>query len=289
MDNLATGFLHNISPFESNPKFEFLQADIRDLEACLAACEGMDLICHQAALGSVPRSIHDPITTHAVNITGTLHIFHAAVQKSISRIVFAASSSTYGDSPYLPKVEDQIGKPLSPYAVTKLVNELYADVFAKTYGLSYIGLRYFNIYGPNQDPSGAYAAVIPLFIKAALEGQSPTIHGNGSNSRDFTFVGNAVEANLKALFLDPAQHPAALNQIYNIACGEQATLTQLWEAICTATGTNMPAIYGPERKGDIPHSLADISKAQKLLSYEGHIKLREGLKKAVDWYREKKE
>ncbi|MBK8622137.1 MAG: SDR family oxidoreductase [Saprospiraceae bacterium] len=282
LDNLATGFRKNLSEFEGNPKFEFLEGDIRDFDTCLKACEGIDLVSHQAALGSVPRSIKDPLTTHEVNITGTLHIFQAALQQGVKRVVFAASSSTYGDSPGLPKVEDKIGKPLSPYAVTKYVNELYADVFARTYGIEYIGLRYFNVYGPKQDPNGAYAAVIPLFFKAALENKAPTINGDGTNSRDFTFVDNAVEANLLSLFTDKQE---AVNQIYNVACGERTSLNQLWELICDVAGCTQKANHGPNRDGDIPHSLADVGKAKELLGYTGRILLKEGLKTSFIFYK----
>ncbi|MFZ1705211.1 MAG: SDR family oxidoreductase [Saprospiraceae bacterium] len=282
LDNLETGFLKNIAPFIPNPKFEFLEGDIRDYNMCLKACEGIHLISHQAALGSVPRSIKDPLTTNDVNITGTLNIFNAAVQKKVKRVVFAASSSTYGDSPGLPKVEDKIGRPLSPYAVTKYVNELYADVFAKTYGVEFIGLRYFNVFGPKQDPNGAYAAVIPLFFKAALENKPPTINGDGNNSRDFTYVDNAVEANILALFTG---NQAAVNQIYNVACGEQTNLNQLWDMICEVTECKMQANHGPNRDGDIPHSLADIEKAGRLLNYQGKIKIKDGLQRSIDFYK----
>ncbi|MBK8547491.1 MAG: SDR family oxidoreductase [Saprospiraceae bacterium] len=281
IDNLATGFRKNLSEFEENPKFEFLEGDIRNFETCLKACEGMDLVSHQAALGSVPRSIKDPLTTHEVNITGTLNIFQAALQQGVKRVVFAASSSTYGDSPGLPKVEDKIGKPLSPYAVTKYVNELYADVFARTYGIEYIGLRYFNVFGPKQDPNGAYAAVIPLFFKAALEKKAPNINGDGTNSRDFTFVDNAVEANILSLFTDSKE---AVNQIYNVACGERTSLNQLWDMICEVTECRLSANHGPNREGDIPHSLAYVGKAKKLLAYEGKYLLKEGLEKAFIYY-----
>lgn len=281
LDNLATGFRKNLTEFENHPSFEFMEGDIRDFDTCLKACEGIDLISHQAALGSVPRSIKDPLTTNDVNITGTLNIFFAAVQQKVKRVVFAASSSTYGDSPGLPKVEDKIGKPLSPYAVTKYVNELYADVFAKTYGLEYIGLRYFNVFGPKQDPNGAYAAVIPLFFKAALENKAPTINGDGNHSRDFTFVANAVEANLLSLF---TENEMAINQIYNVACGERTSLNQLWEMICQVTGCDVNAIHGPNRAGDIPHSLADVSKAKEKLGYIGGINLKTGLKHSLSWY-----
>lgn len=281
LDNLSTGFLRNLAEFVDDPRFEFIEGDIRDVETCLTACADIDLISHQAALGSVPRSIKDPLTTNAVNISGTLNIFHAAVEKGVKRVVFAASSSTYGDSKELPKVEDKIGKPLSPYAVTKYVNELYADVFSKTYNLEYIGLRYFNVFGPKQDPNGAYAAVIPLFFKAALEGQSPIINGDGSTSRDFTYVENAVEANILGLFTDNTQ---AINQIYNVACGDQTSLNELWDMIKAITGTRVEAIYGPGRAGDIEHSLADVGKARFLLNYNCKIEVKEGIQKALHFY-----
>ncbi len=281
LDNLATGFKHNITSFLDHPKFEFFEGDIRDFNTCLKATEGIHLISHQAALGSVPRSIKDPITTNAVNIDGTLNIFNAAVENKVKRVVFAASSSTYGDSQGLPKVEHIIGKPLSPYAVTKYVNELYADVFAKTYDFQYIGLRYFNVYGPKQDPNGAYAAVIPLFFKSALEGSGPIINGDGTNSRDFTYVDNAVEANILGLFTEKTE---AINQVYNIACGERTTLNELWQNIKSVTNCKVDATHGPNRSGDIPHSLASIDKAQKLLEYTGKVKLKEGLVKAFEFY-----
>lgn len=281
LDNLSTGFLHNIQEFFNNPKFEFIEGDIRGFDTCLKATEGIQLITHQAALGSVPRSIKDPITTNEVNIGGTLNIFNAAVQNKVKRVVFAASSSTYGDSQGLPKVEHIIGKPLSPYAVTKYVNELYADVFARTYDFEYVGLRYFNVYGPKQDPNGAYAAVIPLFFKAALDGIGPIINGDGTNSRDFTFVDNAVEANILALF---SENREAINQVYNVACGERTNLNELWSNIKLITNSNAEATHGPNRSGDIPHSLASIDKAQSLLNYTGKIKLKEGLERAFEFY-----
>lgn len=283
LDNMSTGFMRNIEPFLGHDRFEFVKGDIRDFATCMQACADMDLVSHQAALGSVPRSINDPLTTNAVNISGTLNIFTAAKEHGIKRVVFAASSSTYGDNPELPKVEDRIGKPLSPYAVTKLVNELYADVFSKTYDFSYIGLRYFNVFGPRQDPNGAYAAVVPLFFKAALEGVAPVINGDGSNSRDFTFIANAVRANLLALF---TENPEAINNIYNVACGEQTDLNHLWTNICEITDRRIKAIHGPGRAGDIPHSLANISKSGRLLGYMGEIKIREGLEKAWIWYQQ---
>lgn len=282
LDNLSTGFMHNISEYFSHPKFEFIKGDIRDFSTCRSTTENIDLISHQAALGSVPRSIKDPLTTNAVNIDGTLNIFQAAIDNNVKRVVFAASSSTYGDNQGLPKVEDKIGKPLSPYAITKFVNELYAEIFAKTYDFQFIGLRYFNVFGPKQDPNGAYAAVIPLFFKAAIENQSPTINGDGSNSRDFTYVDNAIEANIKALFTD---NPNAVNQIYNVACGEQTNLNELWSYIQEITKCNRDANHGPNRSGDIPHSLASIDKAQKLLRYTGKIKMKDGLKRAFEFYK----
>ena len=280
-DNLATGFLKNLDDIMTNPKFEFIEGDIRDVEACRAAMKDIHLVSHQAALGSVPRSVKDPLTTNAVNINGTLNIFNAAYELGIKRVVFAASSSTYGDSEGLPKVEDKIGNPLSPYAVTKLVNELYAGVYARVYGLEYIGLRYFNVFGPKQDPNGAYAAVIPLFFKAALENERPVINGDGEHSRDFTYVDNAVEANILALFTEDVQ---AINQIYNVACGERTSLNELWNNINAITNTSIPAIYGPNRAGDIAHSLADITKARQLLGYSAAIKVKEGLEKSFNWY-----
>lgn len=283
LDNFATGHRHNIASFLSHPKCELIEGDIRNMSTCLKVMKGIDRVCHQAALGSVPRSIKDPLTTHEVNMTGTLNIFKAAEEHQVSRVVFAASSSTYGDSQGLPKVEDHIGKPLSPYAVTKYANELYADVFARTYGISYIGLRYFNVFGPKQDPDGAYAAVIPLFFKAALHKRAPVINGDGLHSRDFTYVDNAVEANVLSLF---TEEPQALNQIYNIACGERTTLNQLWQMISEITQSDVAPIHGPARAGDIPHSLASIDKAVRLLGYTGQVKLKEGLRKSFPFYTE---
>ncbi|MCB0653616.1 MAG: SDR family oxidoreductase [Saprospiraceae bacterium] len=281
-DNLSTGNLANLHPYMDRNDFEFVKGDIRDYEACLKVCEGMDKISHQAALGSVPRSVEDPLTTNAVNITGTLNIFTAAKEQGIERVVFAASSSTYGDSPALPKVEENIGKPLSPYAITKVVNEQYADVFARLYSFRYIGLRYFNIFGPKQDPNGSYAAVIPLFMKAAITGKPPTINGDGSFSRDYTYVDNAVQANVLSLF---TKEEKALNQVYNIACGERTTLNELWGYIREIIGCPLDALYGPERAGDIPHSLADVSKAIQLLGYQPLVKVEDGLENSLKWYK----
>ena len=282
LDNLATGFKKNLVAFDGNPRFEFLKGDIRDFSTCMKACEGMNRISHQAALGSVPRSINDPITTNAVNIGGHLNILTAAKESGVDRVIYAASSSTYGDSKGLPKVEDKIGKPLSPYAITKYVNELYAENFHKLYGLDTVGLRYFNVFGPQQDPSGAYAAVIPLFFKAALEGRAPTINGDGSFSRDFTYVENTVQANIRGLF---TENKAALNEVYNIAFGKRTSLNELWAAIKESTNTPVNPTYGPERDGDVPHSLADISKARTLLDYEPKYSVAEGLAMANDWYK----
>lgn len=285
LDNLATGSLDNITGLEADPRFVFEEGDIRDYDTCVRMCQGVDAVCHQAALGSVPRSINDPITTHAVNITGTLNIFNAAREAGVGRVVYAASSSTYGDHPGLPKVEDRIGNPLSPYAVTKLVNELYASVFARTYGMSLIGLRYFNVFGPGQNPDGPYAAVVPLFVRAVLRNEAPRINGDGLHSRDFTFVDNAVQANLLAL---TTTNPEALNQVYNVACGEQTCLNDLFENIKELAGSDLVPFYGPERPGDVKHSLADITKARNLLGYDPQVSVRAGLKLTLEWYRRKR-
>ena len=282
LDNLATGLQQNINELSGNKKFRFVEGDIRDFETCLQACEGVDVISHQAALGSVPRSISDPLTTNNVNITGTLNIFTAAKEKNVKRVVYAASSSTYGDHPGLPKVEDQIGKPLSPYAVTKYVNELYAQVYANLYKLDLIGLRYFNIFGPRQNPKGPYAAVIPLFLKALVENKPPVINGDGAHSRDFTFVDNAVQANIAAMFTDNAK---AVNQVYNIACGQQTSLLELFNALKQQAKSSLDPVFGPERAGDVKHSLADISKAKNLLGYSPSVSVQEGLKITFDWYK----
>ena len=281
-DNLATGSLDNLSEFASNQKFEFVEGDIRNYHSCLQVSKDVDLISHQAALGSVPRSINDPLTTNDVNITGTLNIFTAAKENKVKRVVYAASSSTYGDHPDLPKVEDKIGNPLSPYAVTKLVNELYAKVYANVYGMELIGLRYFNVFGPKQNPKGAYAAVIPLFAEAILNNQSPIINGDGTIFRDFTFVANAVQANVLALF---TENNNALNQVYNIAYGEKTSLLQLVEMINKIVGKNIQPAHRENRKGDIPKSLADISKAKKLLNYYPQFSVEQGLQKTMEWYK----
>jgi len=280
MDNLLTGSYDNIAHHSENPKFQWMQADIRDMESCQKACEGIDKVCHQAALGSVPRSINDPVTTNSINISGTLNVFEAARQAGIKRVVYAASSSTYGDHPDLPKQEDKIGNPLSPYAVTKLVNEQYAKVFGSLYGMELIGLRYFNIFGPRQSPKGPYAAVIPLFIQAFLNDQSPKINGDGSFSRDFTYVDNAVQANVKALFTEEQQ---AVNQVYNIACGGTTSLNQMVASLQRLTGKSIPALLGPTRLGDIPHSMAAIEKAKSHLNYQPEVLFEEGLERTLKW------
>lgn len=282
LDNLATGSLKNIEEPLSSSRFEFIEGDIRDYKTCLLACEGIDYISHQAALGSVPRSIADPLTSNEVNITGTLNIFTAAKEQKVKRVVYAASSSTYGDHPGLPKVEDRIGNPLSPYAVTKYVNELYAKVYADLYGMELIGLRYFNIFGPRQNPQGPYAAVIPLFVKALLKNKQPTINGDGSHSRDFTYVQNAVQANIAAMFVEDKK---AVNQIYNIACGAQTTLLELYNALKKHADSKLEPVMGPIRAGDVKHSLANIDKARTNLGYNPGISVEEGLERTFTWYK----
>ncbi|MBD1396941.1 SDR family oxidoreductase [Pontibacter sp. JH31] len=282
LDNFATGSHNNIEEFKSNPAFELLVGDIRDLETCKRALEGADYVSHQAALGSVPRSINDPITSNDVNISGFLNMLVAARDTGVKRLVYAASSSTYGDHPGLPKVEDKIGNPLSPYAVTKYVNELYASVFSKTYDFHTIGLRYFNVFGPKQNPNGPYAAVIPLFIEAAIESKASYINGDGETSRDFTFVENAVQANVKALLTTGINK----HEVINIAFGERTTLNQLWNRIINIAGITLSPEYREERKGDVRHSLADISKANELIGYKPEFSVLEGLGIAYSWYEE---
>jgi UDP-N-acetylglucosamine 4-epimerase len=282
LDNLATGSSKNLDDFAGHNKFEFIEGDIRQFNTCLQASESIDVISHQAALGSVPRSIKDPLLTNEVNITGALNVFTAAKEKNIKRVVYAASSSTYGDHQGLPKVEHKIGNPLSPYAVTKYVNELYAGVYASLYNVQFIGLRYFNIFGPRQSPQGPYAAVIPLFIKAILENKPPLINGDGSNSRDFTFVANAVQANIAAIFTERSE---AVNEVYNVACGEQTSLLQLFDALKKEAGSSLQPAYGPDRPGDVKHSLADVSKAKSILGYNPSVSVQEGLRTTFDWYK----
>ena len=274
IDNLSTGFIDNIKDVINNEKFEFFEEDIRSIESCTKAVETMDMICHQAALGSVPRSIKDPITTNAVNIDGFLNIITAAQKEGIRKIVYASSSSVYGDNATMPKKEDNTGNVLSPYAVTKSVNEQYASVFMSIYGMQPIGLRYFNIFGANQSPQGAYAAVIPLFINAIKSNISPVINGDGSISRDFTHVSNAVNANLLALF---SENPETYGQVYNIACGAKTSLIELFDLLKSAANSDLVPIFGSERIGDIKHSLADITKANKHLQYYPTMDIKEGI------------
>jgi UDP-N-acetylglucosamine/UDP-N-acetylgalactosamine 4-epimerase len=281
LDNFSTGSYSNIEAFQDNPAFELIEGDIRDLEACRRALKDIDYVSHQAALGSVPRSINDPITTNEVNINGFLNILVAARDEGVKRFVYAASSSTYGDHPGLPKIEEEIGKPLSPYAVTKYVNELYAQVFSKTYDFHSIGLRYFNIFGPRQNPNGAYAAVIPLFIQSAINKQAPSINGDGETSRDFTFVENAIQANMKAMLLKDV----VKSEVVNIAYGERTTLNELWNNICKLADLEMTPVYRDERKGDVKHSLANIEKASQLLKYKPEFSVSQGLAISYEWYK----
>ena len=281
LDDLSNVYYENIEEFIGHPKFEFIKGDIYDYQTCLKASKGIDKISHQAALGSVPRSIENPMRSTEVNILGTVNVMHAAVENSVERIILACSSSTYGDSDELPKVEERIGKPLSPYAVTKFSIEQYANVFQKCYGLNYIGLRYFNIFGPKQNPDNPYAAVIPIFCQAFIDGKRPTINGDGFHSRDFTYVANAVQANERALF---AENKEALNEIYNVACNDRVSLNEMVETLREISGDDIEPIYGPERLGDVKHSEADISKIQNRLGYEPEIFFKEGLKKVYEWY-----
>lgn len=287
LDNLSTGFYDNIKHLKEHPDFTFIEGDIRDVDVCKNAVSGCEYVLHQAALGSVPRSINDPITTNDVNIGGFLNMLVAAKEEKVKRFIFAASSSTYGDSKISPKEEDKIGKPLSPYAITKYVNELYADVFHKTYGLDYIGLRYFNVFGQRQTPDGAYAAVIPKFVSQFMNGEAPVINGDGSFSRDFTYIKNVIHMNERAL---QTNNPEALNQIYNTAFGTTTSLNELVELLKNELYAydnnikNIAPVYGPERKGDIPHSLASIDKAKTLLEYNPVYSIKDGIKESIKWY-----
>jgi UDP-N-acetylglucosamine 4-epimerase len=282
VDNLSTGDIRNISPLLSNSKLEFLRADIRFYKECEIAVAGMDLICHQAAIGSVPRSIDNPLYSHDNNVNGFLNIIEAGKNAGIKKVVYASSSSVYGDSPDLPKIESKIGKPLSPYAATKYINELYAEVYAKCYGMSFTGFRYFNVFGPRQNPNGPYAAVIPLFVSAALSSKSPIINGDGTITRDYTFVKNVVKANVNALL---KEQESSGSEIFNIACGKTITLNKLWEIILEITGESILATHVPQRKGDILQSLADISKAEEKLFYSDLIQLHKGLIETINWYK----
>ena len=287
LDNFATGKMENLVPFVGNRKFKLIVGDIRDLECCRRAVDGVDYVLHEAALGSVPRSIKDPMTTTAVNILGFVNMLYAAQEARVKRFVYAASSSTYGDSGTLPKVEDKIGNPLSPYAITKYVDELYAGNFHDLYGIDTIGLRYFNVFGRRQDPFGAYAAVIPKFVIALMKHESPVINGDGSYSRDFTYIDNVIQANQLALLADK---PDAVNTVYNVAFGERTTLNELFTSLRENLARFDPEIarvevkYGPTRAGDIPHSLASIEKAQKLLGYAPEFSVKRGIKVAAEWY-----
>ena len=287
LDNFATGHLHNLNGVINNLNFTLIEGDIRNLSDCQKAVEGVDYVLHQAALGSVPRSINDPITSNDVNVSGFLNMLVAARDAKVKRFVYAASSSTYGDSQGLPKVEEVIGKPLSPYAITKYVNELYAEIFSKTYGLETVGLRYFNVFGRKQDPNGAYAAVIPKFVQQFMRYESPVINGDGLHSRDFTYIDNVIQMNELAMTTSNSE---AINTVYNTAFGDRTTLTQLThflkEYLTTfdAKIADVEVLHGPNRAGDIPHSLASIEKAKRLLGYNPQFSIQEGLKEAVAWY-----
>jgi len=287
LDNFASGHRHNIKDIITNPNFQLIEGDIRNPQDCNNAVQGVDYVLHQAALGSVPRSIKDPVTTNEVNVSGFLNMLVAARDANVKRFVYAASSSTYGDSQGLPKVEDVIGKPLSPYAITKYVNELYAEIFSRSYGLETIGLRYFNVFGRKQDPNGAYAAVIPLFVKQFMNYESPVINGDGNFSRDFTYIDNVIQMNELAM---TTQNPEAINTVYNTAFGDRTTLNKLAGylkenlAEFDSKIMNVTIVNGPNRDGDIPHSLASIEKAKKLLGYSPKFNIEKGLNEAVKWY-----
>jgi UDP-N-acetylglucosamine/UDP-N-acetylgalactosamine 4-epimerase len=287
LDNFATGKRENLTDALNHPGFTFIEGDIRNMDACRKAVAGCGYVLHQAALGSVPRSIADPMTTTNVNIGGFVNMLYAAKEAGVKRFVYASSSSVYGDHPGLPKVEEQTGKPLSPYAITKLANELFAENFSKIYGIETIGLRYFNVFGRRQDPDGAYAAVIPKFVKQLMQHESPVINGDGEYSRDFTYIDNVVQMNLLAML---TTHPEAVNQVYNTAYGDRATINQLVEWLKEFLAEYDPEIgkvavkHGTVRDGDVPHSLAGIEKAERLLGYKPEYNLREGLKLACEWY-----
>ena len=284
LDNLATGLQSNVDLFKDNPAYEFMMGDIRDVADCARACDGIDYVSHQAALGSVPRSVKDPVTSNEVNASGFLNMITAAKDAAVKTFVYASSSAVYGDEPNLPKVETRIGNPLSPYAVTKKSNELYADVFAKLYGMKVLGFRYFNIFGPRQDPNGPYAAVMPLFVDGIINGKPVYINGDGEQTRDFTYVDNAVQANIRGML---AENDAAFGQVYNIAVGENFSVNFLYTSIRALLGLQHEATYREERAGDIRNSLADISKAQSLLGYQPTDRFEDGLKKTVDFFKER--
>ena len=287
LDNFATGHRHNIQHLLANENFTLIEGDIRNYSDCKKAVDTVDYVLHQAALGSVPRSIMDPITTNDVNVSGFLNMLSAAKDANVKRFIYAASSSTYGDSESLPKVEEIIGKPLSPYAITKYVNELYADIFSKTYGIETIGLRYFNVFGRKQDSNGAYAAVIPKFVMQFMKHESPIINGDGNYSRDFTYIDNVIQMNELAML---TQNPEAINAVFNTAFGDRTTLNDLIKNLQAELSefdskiAEVKIIYGPNRAGDIPHSLASIDKAKRLLGYSPKFSMQEGLKESVKWY-----
>lgn len=283
LDNLSNGFERNIKPYLSHPAFEFVQGDITNFDTCKKVCEGIDIITHQAALGSVPRSIKDPIATHNANATGFIHMLTAAKDAGVERFIYASSSSVYGDSKESPKHEKNLGTPLSPYAVSKLTNELYGNIFARTYNMRVIGLRYFNVFGPKQDPNGPYAAAIPLFMDALLNAKTAFINGDGSTTRDFTFVENAVQINIKAMCTENAE---AFGKVYNVAVGESTSLNELFGYLQEVSGNNTPPQYREERAGDIKHSLADITLARNLLGYNPQIKTQDGLAVTYKWFAE---
>ena len=283
LDNLSNGYIENINEFFGHPRFEFIEGDIRDYETCFKACEGIDKISHQAALGSVPRSIENPMQSTEVNILGTVNLLYAAVQQNVERIILAFSSSTYGDHPDLPKVEENIGNPLSPYAVTKASVEQFADVFGRTYGLNWIGLRYFNVFGPKQNPDNPYAAVIPVFAKAFLTEGEIIVNGDGETSRDFTFIQNVVQMNELSLFTN---NQGALNQTYNTACSDRISLNKMIRELSNLIGTDVKVTYGPEREGDVKHSEASIEKATKLLGYNPKYSFEKGLVETIKWYKQ---
>ena len=286
-DNFATGHKHNIAEFLVHENFKLIEGDIRNLEQCKNAVIGVDYVLHQAALGSVPRSINDPITSNEVNVSGFINMLVASKDAGVQRFIYAASSSTYGDSESLPKVEDKIGKPLSPYAITKYVNELYAEIFSNTYGFETIGLRYFNVFGRRQDPNGAYAAVIPKFVMQLMKHESPVINGDGNFSRDFTYIDNVIQMNELAML---TQNPEAINTVYNTAYGDRTTLNDMVSYLkeylseFDSAIAGIDVIHGPNRVGDIPHSLASIDKAKRLLNYTPEYSFQDGLKEAVKWY-----
>ncbi len=282
LDNLATGHLRNLDPFMNDPRFEFLEGDIRNFDTCKLAVKGVNLVCHQAALGSVPRSIKDPVSSFEVNVTGFINMIEAARLEGIKRFVYASSSSVYGDLTESPKVETRVGKVLSPYASTKMTNELFAEAYSKNYEMSCVGLRYFNVFGPNQDPNGPYAAVIPKFIDAALRNENPTINGDGTITRDFTPVANVIQINARALTRDLQ---IGSHYVFNVACGQTTDLDTIWNAIKLITHSTSEAIYGPNRKGDISFSLADIKQAQQILGYEPNNNINGSLEACIDYYK----